>query len=93
MIDAAVKKEYWAIVRDCLVRFHAWRPIDATRKCAEVRGQNEQPDEGELGEIIYHDEPFNVACDIQGERLTLDETTRAKYRQILADHQWIPNGR
>jgi hypothetical protein len=88
MIDVATKNEYWAVVEDCLVILHAWSREQAQKACKALRKKMEKPPQGLSGEIFYHNEPFNAACDMGGTQLPYKQVIRAKYEQILNSHQW-----
>jgi hypothetical protein len=55
---------FWAIVEDCLVAFHGMSKGTAHGKTNAFRKKVRNPPEGISGDIIYHEEPFYVACDI-----------------------------
>jgi hypothetical protein len=54
---------FWEVTRDCLIRFHGLGPADASARVAKLRADL---DAVELpgDPMIYHDEPFNVACNL-----------------------------
>ncbi len=65
--DPHFKEVFWDIVVECLVRFHRLDALSARREADSLRGRIESPPPGISGELIYHDEPFYVACDIAGD--------------------------
>ncbi|HET7461109.1 MAG TPA: hypothetical protein VFJ82_07665 [Longimicrobium sp.] len=66
---AEAHESFWAAVRECLIEFHGSAELDAVRKVAEFRSRLEQAPPGVSLDMIYHAEPFDVACDIAHEQL------------------------
>jgi hypothetical protein len=87
MIQSQSKDAFWGVVRDCLTTFHQKDPMDADKLCVDLRLQVESPPAGMSDEMIYHDEPFDVACDLANNPLEL-AIYRAPYDAILARHNW-----
>ena len=91
MIDLQAKDEFWSVVEECLQEFHHLSPVDAVQKSRELRRKLKSPPPGLpadlASEIIYHDEPFDVACDLAGQPLDLAQY-RAPYDAILSLHNW-----
>lgn len=97
MIDLQATDEFWSVVEECLQAFHPLSPVDAVQKTRELRRKLKSPPLGlpagyprsgcRASEIIYHDEPFDVAGDLAGRRLDLDPY-RAPYDAILSRHTW-----
>jgi hypothetical protein len=57
------------MVVDCLVEFHDMRRTEAKQLVSEFKA-NLQALPPEIDrDIVYHDEPFNVACDLAGNDL------------------------
>jgi len=54
-------------------------------------GQNENETERarDLANIIYHAQPWAIACNLSGEELSLDECNWLKYEKILSRHQLV----
>jgi len=81
---------FWATVEDCLVEFHKfstersaeevkdlWRRL---RKVAPATpGEESVP---AFDDIIYHAEPWYIACNLAGQDLPL-EPNRISYQSIL----------
>lgn len=83
----ALKEAYWAIVADCLERFHSfssWRALSASRHLRDLieSPRLEHAPPGYDSELFYHNEPFHVACDIAEQELDLDEY-RAEYDELV----------
>jgi hypothetical protein len=91
MIDLQAQDEFWSVVEECLEEFHCLSPVDAVLKSRELRRRLKAPPPGlpaDLArEILYHDEPFDVACDLAGRPLDLGQY-RARYDAILSRHNW-----
>ncbi len=86
-VDPRVKDAFWGVVRDCLVQIHKVPPADADQKTTDLRNRIERPPPGINPDMVYHDEPFDVACDIAGNKLDL-ATHRGQYDPILRAHNW-----
>jgi len=57
------EQSYWATVKDCLRELHSFTPTKANNQIREYRKQIEALS---IESAIYHDEPYEVACDIAG---------------------------
>ncbi len=93
LIDPSSKDAFWLVVEDCLIRFHRFDPLGAIQRARSARLASESAPVGIAGDVIYHAEPFYVACDIAGiedvpeqERLLVQH--RASYDPILKTHGW-----
>lgn len=87
MIDLQTKDAFWGVVEDCLVEIHKLAHVDAQARVSNLRNKVDQPPVGLSSEIIYHDEPFDVACDLANKRLSLPQH-RNQYDAILQRHNW-----
>jgi hypothetical protein len=87
MMTVQAKDAFWGAVRDCLIDFHGVPPVDADVLCTDLRRKVESPPTGMSADVIYHDEPFDVACDLANRPLSLSHH-QAAYDQILAKHNW-----
>jgi hypothetical protein len=73
----------WLAVALCLERFHgydlsvAW---DTVRDVQNSRAKELQSDP----DLLYHEEPFYLACDISGKEFPLPKY-RAEYEKVLAE--------
>jgi hypothetical protein len=93
VLDPHAKDAFWSVVEDCLKRFHDHGEARAHQSALDLRRQVESPPPGIDGELIYHDEPFYVACDLAGihdnpERDRLFEKNRKLYDLILKSRNW-----
>jgi hypothetical protein len=86
-LDTATKEAFWGVVEDCLVRFHGWTCEATRRRLATLREDLEARPSDMAREIIYHHEPFNLACIIAGRELALDDVAD-DYDAILTRHGW-----
>jgi hypothetical protein len=66
LIDPAAKDAFWMVVEDCLVRLHRIDTLGAIHKARVYRRAAEANPHGALGDVVYHAEPFFVACEIAG---------------------------
>ncbi len=76
-------QDYWQIVEECLVVFHELPRKQAQQLCANFRATIERPRRGISRDAIYHAEPFDVACNLAGNRLDLKEHF-TRYEEISA---------
>ncbi len=65
-VGRRAKSLFWASVRGCLVKFHSYPKNRARIEAASLRGKIERLPREVDGDVIYHDEPFYVACDVAG---------------------------
>jgi hypothetical protein len=84
MIPRDEIKAFWEVTRDCLIRFHGLASADAEARVATLRADL---DAVELpgDPMIYHDEPFNVACNLVGRELNRFEPWVAEEYDRMLD--------
>jgi hypothetical protein len=87
MITTKNKAAFWGAVEDCLVEFHNLSRDVAHEKSATFRECIEALPRRTTEDIIYHEEPFYLACDLAGQRFELDPY-RERYYQILDCRGW-----
>lgn len=87
MIDLQAREAFWRVVEDCLVEIHKLARVDAQARVGNLRGKVDQPPVGLSSEVIYHDEPFDVACDLANKQQSLPQH-RNQYEGILQRHHW-----
>jgi hypothetical protein len=87
LIDQRATESFWQVVRACLIQFHRFSKAKASEKVLALRKETESPPPGLRGDLIYHEEPFYVACDIAKEQLDISEY-RYKYDAILNRYWW-----
>ena len=101
-MNAVLANRFWLAVRDCLVEFHNFQSEKAAEtviglrsRVSEVnipvsskdnKGHGNDQEVG-LQDMIYHAEPWSIACNITGEELTLDDCKWPQYQQILSRNQ------
>jgi hypothetical protein len=89
-MTAEMQESFWAAVRECLVRFHDFPDIEAVRTVAEFRSRLEEAPPGVPLDMVYHAEPFDVACDLADHEIDRAEV-EAEYMDLLqrtAKHAW-----
>ena len=67
-LDQASRIWFWSAVAECLEKFHKVDAESASRKIAKFRSTIEADGGGSDGadDMIYHLEPFYLACDLAG---------------------------
>jgi hypothetical protein len=79
-VPDAAKDEFWAVVGDCLHEFHGMKPEMIRGKARKLRNAIERMAVSQI-EFFYHSEPFDLACEIAGESLNVEEF-RDRYLHI-----------
>lgn len=87
MINTAAKNSFWEVVKQCLMRFHGFPEHKAEKKMMELRERLEKPPVGMSSEMVYHSEPYYVACNIAQKERDISED-REVYEQILNKYNW-----
>jgi hypothetical protein len=78
----AAQRRYWRIVQDCLTVLHHWSLPLAEAGIAQLRERLAVREDPGFPVMIYHAEPFDVACDLAAQQL--DYTAhREAYEAIL----------
>jgi hypothetical protein len=85
MVDAGLIVGFWQTVEDCLVAFHH---VPREAACGEVRAllarrRFDQTGPESSMDMIYHEEPFYIACNLVESDLKLDAVWPT-YRTIVA---------
>lgn len=70
LIPGNFKDEFWTVVADCLQEFHGLDQLSCAFKVRRFRSDVDQWPESRQ-ELFYHGEPFEVACNLAGNRLDL----------------------
>lgn len=84
---------FWASVEDCLIQFHQLSRSEAAEKVTDfwrrlgsisVSSPSEQGGEAEqaFDDMIYHSEPWYIACNLAGKDLPL-KPNQTTYQDIL----------
>ncbi len=76
------KDRYWRVVSECLIAFHEYSKKDAVHRVSSYRLDVEGAELDVHSDIFYHNEPYDVACDIADEYLPL-ESRFGEYERIL----------
>lgn len=85
MLDSSelgLRKRYWLHVRACLVQFHKLSLKNANQIVDKYQERFPVTSEDSAVEVIYHFEPFRLACKITGKRLSVKDFAD-RYRNIL----------
>jgi hypothetical protein len=77
VVSIELATQFWTAVDECLVQFHGLERNQAAKKVARLRSQLAQDAALDVGEpsfddLIYHAEPWYIACDLAGAELPLD---------------------
>jgi hypothetical protein len=86
--------EFWSAVQDCLVQIHHLPRPEAAEKVTgllrrlsnlTVPAEENGGSEGQrsFDEMIYHEEPWYIACNLAENEIPLDKEHRPAYDQIL----------
>ena len=87
MIDIKAKDTFWEVVEECLIAIHDLDQPEAHRRSLDLRNRIESAPAGMSSDILYHADPFDVACDIAGNQLDVSQY-RPQYEPILHRHNW-----
>src|SRR5262249_18463016 len=101
MIGANLAAEFWAAVEDCLVSFHcfsrneaagkvteAWRRLANLDESSIAPGEPAQGTQDSLQDMIYHAEPWYLACNLANQEKDLSQY-RTQYEQILKQNHLV----
>ena len=78
---------FWSVVADSLKEFHGKAADESARLVRSLRSRMEQPPPGIDGDLIFHAEPFDVACDLAQSRLEIRDHREA-YDSLLRRYNW-----
>lgn len=87
MIKTESKDIFWNVVKECLMAFHEFPECKAEEKTLELRQRLEEHPVGMSIDIVYHSEPYNIACNIAGQEKDILED-HEKYQKILLKNNW-----
>lgn len=83
MFSDLEKNGYWMLLDKCLREFHGYAPETSIRAVCYYRDSLERRVFGlESADIIYHEEPFALACELSGKELSLSDYLQ-KYDQLI----------
>jgi hypothetical protein len=90
MVTGEVAPRFWAAVEDCLVTFHKLKRCEAAEKVTglwralpSTLGKSTP-----LADMIYHAEPWQIACNLAEEDLPIARYQR-KYQEVLKQNGLI----
>ena len=72
VIPVDARQDYWRVVRSCIRVFHPKQSANALKKAARLRRTVEKLPIREM-ELFFHAEPFDVACDLAGHELKVEQ--------------------
>jgi len=79
MMTQKEKDRYWLVVRECLVAFHGQKRLIANARVNFYRARIDSAEPQIASDVFYHNEPFDIACDIAGRDLLMNEDLFTKY--------------
>ena len=87
MVQASIASHFWAAVEDCLVQFHDFERDRAAETVTGLwrqlpKGPGGKCDEPSFEDMIYHAEPWYIACNLAERDLSLDQH-QSEYRDLL----------
>lgn len=80
--ENSLKKKYWVQVKKCLIQFHSLSTKEARNHIKEYQKQFPIHSNDPSIDLIYHFEPFRLACKITGNRLSVKDFVE-EYSNIL----------
>ena len=87
MVEARAASAFWAAVEDCLVGFHGMQRETAAEMVTSFwrrlpQGPVENSNGSSFADMIYHSEPWYIACNLADRELPL-RAHQAGYNEIL----------
>ena len=91
MVQASAASHFWAAVEDCLVDFHGFKRDTAAEKVTTLwrqlpTGSDANCDLPSFADMIYHAEPWYIACNLAGRDLPLAHH-QVEYGNVLRHNQ------
>jgi len=91
MVQASTASHFWAAVEDCLVCFHHFRRDKAAEKVTTLwrqlpMGPEAKCNEPTFQDMIYHAEPWYIACNLAGQELPIKQF-KVQYDEVLRQNQ------
>jgi len=91
MVQPNLTSRFWSVVEDCLVDFHHLERKLAAEKVTTLwtklpGGPEPNGQQPSLDDIIYHAEPWYIACNLAGHELRISDN-ESGYREILRKNQ------
>jgi hypothetical protein len=90
MVTGEVAPRFWAAVEDCLVTFHQLKRCEAAEKVTGLwrRLPTTVDKSTPFAEMIYHAEPWQIACNLADEELPIADY-QVKYQELLKQNGLI----
>jgi hypothetical protein len=63
-------------------------PTGPVSSVLKRENQDQKPSTA-LSDMIYHAQPWSIACNLTGDELSLDDCNWPKYQKILSRHQLV----
>lgn len=87
MVQASIASHFWTAVEDCLVEFHNFERGRAAETVTTLwrqlpKGPGGKCDEPSFEDIIYHAEPWYIACNLAQRDLPLNQF-KTQYRELM----------
>ena len=88
MVQAGVASNFWAAVEDCLVEFHNLERDAAAEIVTRLwrRLPKGEGTEQSFDDMIYHAEPWYIACNLAGNELPLIQY-QSSYESVLRQNE------
>lgn len=88
-MNAELREAFWALTRECLVRFHHLPEPEAAAIVGGYVRRLEQAPPGISPDIVFHAEPFTIACDLAGHQID-DPAVLEEYFRLADRHLGEP---
>jgi len=83
-VETSLRLGYWTHVKACLVRFHGIAESKAAKIITDYQSRFPITSEDPAVELIYHFEPFRLACKLTGKKLSVTDFAQ-EYRELLEE--------
>ena len=82
---ATLQESFWRVVTDSLVELHGLRYDEALLRVGRLRGRSGAHTSDPSNDIIFHAEPYDVACRLAKQDLPWEDLKGA-YERIVERH-------
>jgi hypothetical protein len=82
-----LQESFWRVVIDSLVELHGLRHSEAIARVGYVRSRASAHSSDPSNDIIFHSEPFDVACRLAKQELPW-ENLKGAYERIVDRHHY-----
>jgi len=86
VMQEELNDKFWDVVTECLVVFHE-RSVPQAMAICTARRESLSLSEPSTIEMIYAEEPFDMACQLENKPLEL-LSFKKKYQKIKKNHDW-----